>query len=42
MRAHPFHLHPWELKRYTPRELNALGRYRDELRKAEEARHVDT
>lgn len=31
MRDRPFFLHPWELARYTPRELNALGKYRDEL-----------
>lgn len=38
MRDRPFFLHPWEVARYTPRELNALGKYRDEL--AARAREV--
>jgi hypothetical protein len=36
-------LNPWDLSRYTARELNALGRDVENLRKAEEARlHGDT
>lgn len=35
-------LNPWDLTRYTPRELNALGRDMDAVAKAQEVRDGDT